>query len=318
MKIDSYDKKILYELDSDARQSSQQIARKVRLSKVSVINRINRLVKKKVIINFVAQLNYRKLGYINYHIYYSLQDLSIEGEKELIKFLEKIKEIIYIIKIDSRWEIMLALLTQTPEEADRILNKISNKFGNFIKESRVFPIVRTLYSGRNYFIDKKSDFDSKIIREKTKVIELNQKDQKILKAISSSARNSLINLEAKTKMRYKVINYHMKNMIKKGVIQKFTINLNNEKFGNLFYKIFFKLSPSLEEIKFMSEISKQKFSLRIHHFLGEKIIEADFEVPDFNEMRKILRDIKEKFGSQIKELEILPVYEIVKLGYCPF
>lgn len=317
-KIDSYDKKIIYELDIDARQSAQQIAKKVRLSKVSVINRINKLVKDSVITEFLTQLNYRKLGYTNYHVYYSLQNLSIKKEEEFIHFIKSIKDIIYIIKIDSKWDIMLALLTKGNEQADEILNKVSDKFGDYIKELRVFPIVRTFYPGRNYLIDKKpQEFKTKIIREKTKIEKLDKIDLSVIKAISHSARDSLIYLKEKTKIRSELIRYHLKKMIKNGVIQRFTINLDHESFGNLFYKVFFRLSPSLKEEVFMSAIAQNKYSHRIHHFMAEKIVEADYEVPDFKEMRTILKSIKEKFGGQIQELEILPIYEIVKIGYNP-
>ena len=83
-KIDKYDKKILFELDQNSRKSAQQIARKVHLSKVSVINRINKLVKNGIIKNFITLVNYRKLGFSNFHVYYSLQNLSHEKEEEFI------------------------------------------------------------------------------------------------------------------------------------------------------------------------------------------------------------------------------------------
>ena len=44
-----------------------QIGKKVKLSKVSVINRINKLEKNKIVRKFITLVNYRKLGYTNYH-----------------------------------------------------------------------------------------------------------------------------------------------------------------------------------------------------------------------------------------------------------
>lgn len=55
----------------------------------------------------------------------------------------------------------------------------------------------------------------------------------------------------------------------------------------------------------------------MHHVMGEKIVEADFEVDNDKEIRIIIKGIKEKFGDKIQELEILPVYAVRKLDYLP-
>ncbi|MGV8150514.1 MAG: winged helix-turn-helix transcriptional regulator [Candidatus Woesearchaeota archaeon] len=317
-KIDLYDKKILYELDINARQSAQQIAKKVRLSKVSVINRINKLVKEGVIKNFLTLVNYRKLGFTNYHVYYSLQNLSQKKEEEFIEFLKNEHEVRYILQMDSKWDLMLALYAESSEETDKILNNISNKFGNYIKEIKVFTIVITYYPGRNYLIEKKpSVFTTHLIREKSVLEKIDSIDKKILLVLSTDARISLINLGKKIKIKPDIIRYHLKSLVKKDIIQRFTINLGHEKFGNIFYKILFKINPSLKEEILMSELSQNKYAHRIHHFMGEKIIEADFEVHDFGEIREMLRRIKEKFGDKIIELEILPIYSIHKIEYNP-
>lgn len=318
MKIDLYDKKILYELDINARQSSQQIARKVRLSKVSVINRINKLIDEGVIKNFITLVNYRKLGFTNYHVYYSLQNLSQKKEEEFIDYLKNEHEVRYILQIDSKWDLMIALYTESNEQTDQILSKISNKFGDYIKEIRVYTIVRTFYPGRNYLIEKTPSFlTTNITREKSIIEEIDAIDKKILLGISINGRISLIDLGKKIKIKPDVIRYHLKKMIKKEIIQRFTINLGNTEYGNSFYKILFKLNPSLKEEILMSELSHNKYAHRIHHFMGEKIVEADFEATDYKEIRDIIKKIKERLGDKIIEFEILPIYAIRKIEYTP-
>jgi DNA-binding Lrp family transcriptional regulator len=50
--LDKKDKKILYELDYNSRQSFSSIAKKVKLKKETCIYRINKLISEKVITQF--------------------------------------------------------------------------------------------------------------------------------------------------------------------------------------------------------------------------------------------------------------------------
>jgi DNA-binding Lrp family transcriptional regulator len=213
---------------------------------------------------------------------------------------------------------MLAIYTESNEKTDYILNKISSTFGEYIKEIRVYTIVRTFYPGRNYLIEKKpTTFTFPLIREKSPQEEIDEIDKKILSGLSTDARITLVDLEKKIKINADVIRYRMKNLMKRGIIQRFTINLGNKEYGNTFYKILFKLNPSLPEEILMSELSQNIYAHRLHHFMGEKIVEADFEVPEYKELRELLKKIKEKFGDKISELEILPIYAIRKIEYNP-
>lgn len=61
-KLDLKDKKILYSLDLNARQTDNQIAKEVGLSREAVRYRINKLVKESYIHYFITILNTMKLG----------------------------------------------------------------------------------------------------------------------------------------------------------------------------------------------------------------------------------------------------------------
>ena len=91
--LDLYDQKILYELDDNARKSASEIAKKVRLSKVSLNKRIKGLQKKGIIKNFMTQVDYRRLGYTTYHIFYKLQNISRIKEVEFYSYLINHKRI---------------------------------------------------------------------------------------------------------------------------------------------------------------------------------------------------------------------------------
>lgn len=62
-KIDNLDKKLIMELSRDSRQSFRTIARKMRVSIATAINRVKKLEKAGIIKGYTARIDAEKLGY---------------------------------------------------------------------------------------------------------------------------------------------------------------------------------------------------------------------------------------------------------------
>jgi len=316
--LDLYDYKILHELDENSRKSASEIAKKVRLSKVSVNQRIKKLQEKEIIKTFMTQVDYKKLGYNIYHIFYKLQNISKEKEKEFYSYLIEHNQIGYVARIDGNFDSFVVIIAKNNEELDNILSKINQKFGQYIKERNILPVINAQYFGRRYLIPKK-ELEKIIIREKPKeIVELDEIDHKILQSLSQNARIPIIDLTKKLKLSKDIIHYRIKKLIKEGILQKFTINLNHEKFGNSFFKILIILNYNINEKEFLSKIVNYNNLIRTIRLLGIWDIELDFEVENNIGMRKILKEIKEKYGEYIQSDDSLFIYQIDKLNYYPF
>lgn len=85
MKIDKLDEKIINELTSNAKIPLRKLAAKLKVSFVTVMNRIKKLEKEGIIEKYSAKINYEKLGY-GIHV---LIDIRIEKGK-LIELEKKI------------------------------------------------------------------------------------------------------------------------------------------------------------------------------------------------------------------------------------
>ena len=75
--IDVKDRKILYQLDMNARQSFSQIGKKVGLPKTVVSYRVKKMQKNGIINNFYTVIDTFKLGYSSYRIYLGFQYISL-------------------------------------------------------------------------------------------------------------------------------------------------------------------------------------------------------------------------------------------------
>jgi DNA-binding Lrp family transcriptional regulator len=91
IKLDLKDRRILYQLDIDSRQSLTQIGKKVGLKKDVVSYRIQRMQDEGVIKNFWTLIDAYKLGYIIFRFYLVFQYTNPEVKNKIIDYLAKDK-----------------------------------------------------------------------------------------------------------------------------------------------------------------------------------------------------------------------------------
>src|SRR3989344_5252975 len=84
--LDLLDKKILYELDLNARISAIRLAKKLKKSKETVNFRLNKLIKNNIIKGFYTVFNTSKLGWYYIKFYIKFKNITPQKEKELFEY----------------------------------------------------------------------------------------------------------------------------------------------------------------------------------------------------------------------------------------
>jgi DNA-binding Lrp family transcriptional regulator len=141
-KFDTFDKKIILVLNEDARQSLADISKKVGLSRDAVKNRIKKLIKGKVIINFKPILNTPAMGFpiVNY-VFISLYNPTPDEEKKFIKFLKLQKKITYVASLIGKWDFIIDIMAENPGEFNIIMKGIRQNFPNLIKDYEICGVL---------------------------------------------------------------------------------------------------------------------------------------------------------------------------------
>src|SRR3989338_8419198 len=112
--LDTKDRKILSELDFNARQSNSEIGKKVRLSKEVVKYRIDRMMENGLIVRFHTVINYFKLGIQKYKQYH--------------------KKTEWVATATGEWDIICGFLVGNINEFDDEIMKIVSKYTSHIKD----------------------------------------------------------------------------------------------------------------------------------------------------------------------------------------
>jgi DNA-binding Lrp family transcriptional regulator len=84
--LDLKDRKILYELDLNCRQSNAQIGKKVGLSRKVVEYRIKRMEDEGIITNYFTSIDTYILGYQVFRIYINFKEVSLDVKNEIIDY----------------------------------------------------------------------------------------------------------------------------------------------------------------------------------------------------------------------------------------
>lgn len=142
VKLDNKDKRIMLELQRNARQATSSIAKKTRLPRDVVVYRIKKLEENKVIRGYRAMIDPKVLGFKLYvYVGFSLFNINPGQEKLFVAYLTEHNNITYVAKNSGKWDFSVGICAQEYLEFDTVLRDIRKKFATIIKEFDVAPVI---------------------------------------------------------------------------------------------------------------------------------------------------------------------------------
>lgn len=319
VKLDKKDWKILYELDTNSRQPYNEIAKKVSLSKDSVVYRIKNLQKEGVINQFHTITDVGKLGFISFRLYLKLQNCTPEKEKEIIDYFKNQKIVTWLVSIDGEYDIGMWILAKTVREMNGLWKEFLEKYINFIDKRWLTIFTKVSYFPRVYLLDKKQNFDEYVFITEPVEPDIDEKDIGILKLMAPDSRISILDISKKLSLAPKTISLRIKELKKKKVIIGYRTLFDLEKLGYQYFKLHFNLhnSTSEKEKKFRTYVKQHPNVVYDNEVLGGDDFEIEVQVKTAGELRKIIDDIKKQFSGVIKNYKHMQFYKEHKFLFFP-
>jgi len=317
--LDLKDKRILYELDLDARQSLSEIAKKVELSKQAVQYRINKMSKNGIITCFFMMLDTKRIGYSFYDLFLQLQNMTPKKEKELINFLKKMDTVGWVANTTGKWNLIIAIFTRDIIQFNESLNKIYSKFGNNIREKKFIIDMSAISCKNKYLVDSSSYLRKDDYYGNENIFKLDKKDISLLKTLDNDPRMSILQLSKKTGIAFDTVKRRLNKLQGEGVIQGFKIKINPSAFGYEWHIVLFELNCINEEekMKFVRKLQEHKNVVFIINTVGDWNLMVDLHVENNAHFQEVLSELKGEFGSIIKSYENLMVVKDHKTTYVP-
>src|SRR3989344_9091355 len=110
LKIDAYDRKLLYELDKNSKISLQELSAKLRRSKQFVLYRMKQLEESNIITGYNAIVDMSKLGYFSFRVYFKFQQTTIDEGRQFVDYVRNnLKQVWTITSMHGKWDYALFL-----------------------------------------------------------------------------------------------------------------------------------------------------------------------------------------------------------------
>jgi Lrp/AsnC family leucine-responsive transcriptional regulator len=141
VKLTQKDKKILEQINKNARMSLADISRKTGIPKDSVLYRLRRMEREEVF-RYAAIINPLKIGLPIANVaYLQLVNFTPEKEKKLVAHIKTNPNIMYGAKLMGKYDFAVGFVARNMLEFDKILNEFKTNFGDIIKDFDIFSIV---------------------------------------------------------------------------------------------------------------------------------------------------------------------------------
>ncbi len=314
IKLDLKDKKLLYELDKNCRQSNSKIGKKIRLNKNTVNYKIKRLENEGAIIGYYAVIDNSKLGYFSFRIYANFFNTKPEQEEEFIEWLKNEERVGVVAKIESIYDFVVMLWVKDVYEFDKFWLEFKKKFRSYFWNERVDVFTSVYHFKRKYLLDE-NRFESYEFIGENKIVEYDELDLKILRLLAKNARIALIEIAEKLKTPERTIAFRIKKMEKNKVIQGYRTNINLGKIGYEYYKINMVLNDFENYDRLFEFTNNHPNIVYFDRTLSDLDFEIDVEVKSRQELLELLEEVKAEFN--VRSTEILTFKQYYKLELLP-
>lgn len=318
--LDLKDRKILYELDINARQPDSRIAKKVGLSREVVRYRIHRLQEEGYINYFLTTLNSMKLGFIWFRTFFKFQNLGTQKEEEILEWLRRQSS--WMTQVEGPWDVNTGIFCRTVYEFRDILSEFFMNYGTYLERYWTSIVTRMWHYHRGYLLNKKeskADVMGYEPGEKYVPVTIDRTDYKILQKLAKNARMKTIDIAREIEATEIMVRHRIKKMIENGVILGFRPFLNINKLGYSYFKVHIKLQNLTEERKnhILSFIHQHLHIIYLTELVGGADVEIEFQVRTNDELYQYLKELRERFPDLIRDYEFMQYTKEYKFTYLP-
>ena len=314
MLLDVKDRKILYVLDKNSRSPDSAIAKKTAMSKQVVNYRIKNLVKTGVIKQFQSTINLAKLGLTVFAVYFRIQNANHKRVEEIKKFLNENKHVLYLASLGGSYDLGVVVPARNVWDFDKILSQLISEYPENLSNYDIAIKINIFKYNKSYLVGEKQESQTTSFGGEPKPVEIDETDRMILEELSTNSRMTTLELGRKTKIPASTIASRIKKLTEKGVIQNFSLFMNQNKFGYKKYKTLIALHRTTKNLKekifgFCEMHPNITWAIKT---IGKWELEIRSEVKDQEEYQRLLIDMRALFGNEIKDLESLTIFEEIK------
>ncbi|MFH1520927.1 MAG: Lrp/AsnC family transcriptional regulator [Candidatus Micrarchaeota archaeon] len=321
VKIDKKDRRIIYELENNCRRSLNKIAKKVGLSKQALHYRIERLVREGAIIQFIANIDYSKLGYVNHEVWLQFNEITKEQKEEFINFLKNHPNIRWLASCGGKFDLAMAIMAKDVIFFSEILNQILGRYNGYV-QNHFITISKGVWTyPRSYLINDKENRNQGhlLFGGALKTQHLDEKELKILHLLSKNAKLSTVEIAQKVGLTPITIRTKIRQFEKEGIIVGYKAIIQPAAIGIENYEVLITTqNVSEDKMKgFQTYCQLNPYITFLLKIVGRWDLNISFDAENGEHFQQMMIEIRSRFGSIIRDYEYVPILWVYKFDFAP-
>jgi len=318
-RLDVVDRRILYQLDLNSRQSLTQLGKKVRLKKHVVMYRIKRMQEDGIITGFWTQIDSYKLGYIVFRFYLVYQYMTPEVEQELIAFLVKDKRTWVVESIIGKYDLGVFVWVKNLRDFYQFWERLLDRFGDYFSEKIFSVYVLGLSYPCSYLLGEEFAQKDRETSEVTGGAEvcIDEFDVRLLNLLAVDARMSLVALAKELGCSTQMVANRMKRLRQQDVIQSYRVSYDLGMLGLKPFKVDVQLQEHSQRKEIIHYIQRHPHLVFIGTSAGVSDLELEFDFKDSDDIHRVMKEIKERFPQAVRKYDYFIVEQVHKMRFLP-
>lgn len=300
--LDKIDKRILFELDKNARIPETTLAKIVGRSKESVRYRIKKLQEGGVTQGFTIWIDPTKLGFFTAKMYLTLANIPVK-RKEFVEFVTKDKRLFWLGIAEGAWNAGLTYFVRSNREFFELKNELFSKFKDLILEGHTGMVVEIAIYDKVFWYNKESRITTLFGTPENYTLEALEKN--ILNELFFNARVNVVDIARKYNISVDIVRNRIKRLEEKKIITRYLVKVDFKTVGYNFYKTFlyFKNLIVADELRLMEYCRIHPNIVHVVKQISPWDIELEILCESYNQYNTIISQLTEEFSTTINKVE---------------
>ncbi len=297
MAFDAKDRRLLYELEKDARASVTKLAKRLRLGKNVVSYRIQKLEREGIITGYYPLVDASRLGYCSMRVYITLQNTTLEVEEELLQFFVRNAKTWWVARTEPLFDIAVILWVQHVKEFYTFWEKTLTKYGKYFQKTAHAVYVEAVHYSHEYVAGKNAKNDVPVVLGANEQVEVSNKEKKFLQALATNARMPITQLAKVLRITPRAAIHRMKILRAKNILLGCRTSLDTHKLGFENYRLNLYLNNHAIKQHLEVFLSQNPSLTYINRTVGGADVECEFHLASTEILREMIDALKKKFDG---------------------
>jgi len=306
--MDEVDRKLLYYLDADSRSPVKTIASKIGEKSEKINYRLKRLLREKIILRFHPEVNPWKIGYTSFKVYFQFQGVDREKIEEMYHYLLENCNVGWAASCLGRWDMIVEILAKDRHEFAKFYSKFHSRYYEYILSKVVGVSIELMFTNKKWLAPQIGEPRASNMIGIPEML-VDEKDIKIIRYLVNNGRDPVKTIAQKLRMPPTTISQRIGNLVKRGVIANFRIDIDLRKFNRVYCKsfIYFSKGDDKEVRKLFDYCVGHPDIIYVTKCIAPWDMEIEAHTHSFNEFTDLMNDIHKRFPDVVRNFEAVVI-----------